>query len=102
MVEIVWTKKEIGQLERAIKYIKAESVKFYAEIVLNKILASTRFLNENPKMGPVEPLLEFKKSEYRFLVIWSYKIVYRVSNNRVTISRVIHTSQNPEKLKSFN
>jgi toxin ParE1/3/4 len=101
MVEVIWTKKAINQLENAVKYIKNESGKYYAEIVLNKILSSTRFLNEFPLIGQTEPLLKFKKSEYRYLVVWSYKIVYRVTKERVTISRVFHTSQNPEKLKSF-
>ena len=52
-------------------------------------------------MGQLEPLLEFKKFNYRYLVVWSYKIVYRESKNRVIISRVFHTSQDPEKLKSL-
>lgn len=60
MVEVVWTKKAISQLERAVKFIKEESGKYYAEIVLNKILQSTRLLNEFPKMGQIEYLLEFK------------------------------------------
>lgn len=51
MVEVVWTKKAISQLERAVKYIRDESGKYYAEIVLNRILSSTRFLDENPKMA---------------------------------------------------
>lgn len=66
MAEVIWTKKAITQLERAVK-----------------------------------PLLEFKKYDYRYLVVWSYKIVYRVTKQRITISRIFHTSQDPEKLKSL-
>ena len=50
-------------------------------------------------MGKVEPLLAHKKSEYRFIIVWSYKIIYRVTTGNVVISRVFHTSRNPNKLK---
>ncbi|MEQ8627038.1 MULTISPECIES: type II toxin-antitoxin system RelE/ParE family toxin [Ekhidna] len=99
MAKVIWTKRAFGQLERNIKYIKEEQGNSYAETVLDKILSSTALLEGTPKMGRVEPLLEHKKSEYRFIVVWSYKIIYRVASDHVTISRVFHTSRNPNKLK---
>ena len=101
MVEVIWTKKAIGQLERIVKYIKEERGTYYAEIVLSKILNSTKHLHEHSKMGQIEFFLDHKKSEYRYLVVWSYKIVYRVTQTRVIISRVFHTSQDPSKLRSL-
>jgi plasmid stabilization system protein ParE len=32
-------------------------------------------------------------------MVFSYKIIYKVSNEKITISRVFHTAQNPRKLK---
>jgi len=52
-------------------------------------------------MGRVEPLLAHKKTEYRFIVVWSYKIIYKVASDHVTISKVFHTSRNPNKLKGI-
>lgn len=101
MVEVIWTKKAFGQLERAIKYIREEQGISYAEIVLHKILQTTELLENSPKMGAVEPLLVHKKSEYRFLVVWSYKIIYRTTKNKAIISRVFHTSRSPKKLKGI-
>ncbi|MEP2770595.1 MAG: type II toxin-antitoxin system RelE/ParE family toxin [Fulvivirga sp.] len=99
MVKVIWTKKAFGQLERAIKYIREEQGISYAETVLNKILQTTELLEHSPQMGPVEPLLLHKKSEYRFLVVWSYKIIYRTTKEKAVISRVFHTSRNPKRLK---
>jgi toxin ParE1/3/4 len=99
MVKIIWTKRAFGQLERAIKYIKEEQGVGYAEPVLHKILSHTKLLESNPRLGTVEPLLEHKKTEYRFLIVWSYKIIYRVATDKVVISRVFHMSRNPKKLK---
>jgi len=101
MVKVIWTKKAFNQLERAIKYIKEEQGPSYAEIVLNKILEKTCLLERTPKLGQVEPLLIHKKSKYRYMIVWSYKIIYRVDKNKVVISRVFHTSRNPKKLRGI-
>lgn len=98
MVEIIWSRLATNQFQRTILFIKEERGKFYAELVLNKIVNSVEILSEFPTLGAVEPLLAFSKYEYRYLVVWSYKIIYRVTNNKVIISRVFHTSQSPTKL----
>jgi plasmid stabilization system protein ParE len=99
MVKVIWTKRAFSQLERAIRYIKEEQGNSYAEIVLNKTLEKTRLLQETPKMGQIEPLLIHKKNEYRYIIVWSYKIIYRIDKNKVIISRVFHTSRNPKNLR---
>lgn len=101
MAEVIWTKKAFGQLERAIKYIVEEQGESYADIVLRKILEATDSLQYSPSMGTEEPLLAHKKFTYRFIVVWSYKIIYRTTKTQVIISRVFHTSRNPSKLKGI-
>ncbi len=99
MVKIIWTNRAFNQLERAVGYIKEERGISYASIVLDKIIKSTSLLSNHPQMGTVETLLKHKKSEYRFLLAFAYKIIYRVEKDRVVISRIFHTSQDPERLK---
>jgi plasmid stabilization system protein ParE len=60
MVEIVWTKKALNQLESATKYIREEQGHYYAKIVLNKIFQTTELLGNSPKIGATEPLLTHK------------------------------------------
>lgn len=98
MAEVIWTKLAFEQLERIVKYIQSEQGSFYAKLVLNKILESSADLKVFPKRGQVENLLKHKKSEYRYLVAWNYKIIYRVGNNKVVISRIFHTSQRTTKI----
>ncbi|MBN8586378.1 MAG: type II toxin-antitoxin system RelE/ParE family toxin [Ignavibacteria bacterium] len=100
MAQVIWTKKALSQLERSVKYIVEEQGPSYAEIVLNKILTATRNLSDFPKMGQAEPFLSHKKFEYRYVVAWSYKIVYRIKGTKVTISRIFHTSQDPKQILS--
>ena len=84
MAKVIWTKKAFGQLERAIKYIREEHGVSYSETALNKILQTTELLEKSPN-----------------LLVWSYKIIYRTTQDKVVISRVFHPSRNPERLKGI-
>ncbi|HEY5826356.1 MAG TPA: type II toxin-antitoxin system RelE/ParE family toxin [Cyclobacteriaceae bacterium] len=99
MAKVIWTKRAFDQLERNVKFLKTERGITVAELVLTKILDSVSQLENFPDRGQTEPLLIRKKSVYRYLIVWSYKVIYRVEKERVIISRVFHTSRNPEKLK---
>lgn len=99
MAQITWTKRASNQLERAIRYISKEQGLHYSNIVLQRIQTNVELLVDNPKIGTIEALLAHKISEYRFLVVWSYKIIYRVIKDKVVASRIFHTSRNPKKLK---
>jgi len=99
MVKVVWTQTALNQLERIVKYVALERGTSSAKVVGHRIIERSEHLASFPKMGSIEQLLSHKKSEYRYLVVWSYKIIYRVSTDRVVVSRVFHTSQNPKKLR---
>lgn len=102
MAKVIWTKRAFSQLERNIKFIREERGVQFAEIVLNKILSSTKLLENSPDIGTIEPRLAHKTSEYRFIVAYSYKIIYRrEKETKVVISRVFHTSRDPRKLKGI-
>ncbi|MGB0429918.1 MAG: type II toxin-antitoxin system RelE/ParE family toxin [Bacteroidia bacterium] len=99
MVEIIWTKRAAQQFERAVKYISKDRGTYYANIVRLGILEKVDVLKIQPTIGSLEPLLSHKKYEYRFLVKWSYKIIYRHEKDHAIISRIFHTSRNPKNLK---
>lgn len=99
MGKVVWTKTALDQLERVVKYISEERGNSYAKTVGTRIIERTEQLEDFPEIGQREPLLQNKKSEYRYLVAWSYKIIYRLSKDKITISRIFHTAQNPDRLK---
>lgn len=101
MAQVIWTKKASGQFERAVKYIFKEQGFYYADIVRVKILQTTALLERQPLIGAIEPLLTHKNYEYRFLLVWSYKIIYRTTKEKVIISRVFHTSRNPKRLRGI-
>jgi len=101
VVEITWTKKATAQLNREIIYIETQTSSAQADKVRQKILVHISHLEQHPHMGGIESLLSHMKYEYRYVVIWSYKIIYRIAKDKVIISRIFHTSRNPEKMKGI-
>lgn len=101
MAEVIWTKRAFQQFERAVKYIAEEHGRQYAETVRQRIISDTSLLEKNTGLGFPEPLLEHKKFEYKSLVVWSYKVIYRIEKGNVIISRVFHMSRNPKKLRGI-
>jgi toxin ParE1/3/4 len=101
MVKIIWTKRAFQQFERVVHYIKEEQGLYYASIVHSKIIESITNLQAHPLIGTREPALLHKKSEYRFLIVWSYKIIYKFDASKIVISRIFHTSRNPIKLRGL-
>ncbi len=101
MVEVIWSNRAASQLERVITFLAEEQSPSVARTVLERILDRTRSLTEHPEMGQKEPLLAHKISEYRYLIVWSYKVIYKKEKERVIISRIFHTSRDPGKLKGI-
>ncbi len=46
-----------------------------------------------------DPLAEKETGDIRYKVIWSYRLVYEVTEEAVAILDVVHTSRNPENMK---
>ncbi len=99
MAKVIWTKRATGQFECAVRYIEEEQGTAYARVILDRILHDVGLLAQQPRLGFREPLLLHRKFEYYSLVVWSYKVIYRVEKERVIISRVFHTSRNPSRMR---
>ena len=97
-MEISWTQTALKQFEKAVKRSRREFGDLVADNFAAEVINTIRPLKDHPQMGPVEPLLEHKKFEYRFLLVKRYKILYRLTREKIYIIRLFHTSQNPDKL----
>ena len=84
---IVWSKRAVQDLEAVAEYIAADSPA-YASVVLKKIVNQTRILAEFPNTGRKVP--EFDEENLRELLVYSYRIIYRIQRDDVLIVAVIH------------
>jgi len=88
VLQIVWTKKSINNLDSIDEYISKDNPVIAAEVVMN-IFESVQKLKNYPglgRQGRVEDTRELVISKY------PYVVPYRIEENVIFILRVVHTS----------
>lgn len=84
---VVWSPRALEDVDAIAAYI-AEDSEVYAASVVRTILDKARKLSEFPFVGRVVP--EFGDESIREVFAHSYRIIYEISRNEVTIAAIIH------------
>lgn len=85
--EVEWSTRAVEDVEAIALYISADSTA-YAAAVVKKILTIARSLSQLPFAGRVVP--EFGDENIREKFAYSYRIIYRIQDETVTIAAVVH------------
>jgi len=102
-LKIYWTDFSKTELQKIFYYYKETTSLTIAKKLILGIENKTTILKTSPRIGPKEELLKNRKQEFRYLVFKNYKIIYWVNRNenRVEISDVFDTRQNPVKMQKI-
>jgi toxin ParE1/3/4 len=84
---VEWSPRAVEDLEAIAQYIAADS-SAYAAAVVQTILGTTRKLSPFPFSGRVVP--ELGDESVREWFAYSYRIIYRIENDIVTVAAIIH------------
>ena len=84
---IVWSRRAVQDLDTLTAFIAADSPA-YAGVVLKNIVNQTKILTRFPHAGRKVP--EFDDENIRELVVYSYRVIYRLQPDEVLIVAVIH------------
>lgn len=84
---VVWSPRAAGDLEAIAEYIAVDS-SAYAAAVVKRILNTARTLSQFPFAGRVVPELADGNIRERF--VYSYRVIYRIEGEVVTIATVVH------------
>lgn len=84
---VSWSRRALKDVEGIAEYIAADSPT-YSGIVVKKIISQTRVLAQLPRCGRKVP--EFDDENVRELIVYSYRVIYRVLEDEVLIAAVIH------------
>ena len=99
MVRVKWTYIALENLNDIGNYIGKDNVK-YAKIVVRNLFTSTNLLKRNPRLGRM--VLEFNNPNIRELIRGSYRIIYRiVDERRIDVVTVHHAARLLTKLPVF-
>jgi addiction module RelE/StbE family toxin len=84
---VVWSPQALTDVESIAEYIEKDSP-VYARAVVAKVVAVTRHLARFPLSGRVVP--EKRDIAFREVFAFSYRIIYRVEEDILTIIAVVH------------
>jgi len=100
---ILWSDIAINQLKDIFDYHLVIASYKIAQKLIQNIIDATIFLENNPKAGRKEELLESRNQEFRFIIVNNYKIIYWIDYDFsiINISVVFDTRQNPKQIKGI-
>ena len=95
--QIIVSNRAKLQIAEIYNYIKNDSPT-NAKKVRAKIIEHIGLLTNMPEKYPREWYLDQKQGEFRFIPIYSYKIIYEITASHIIVLQIFHTSQNPDKI----
>ena len=87
---VAWSPRAVEDLEAIAQYISADSAA-YANAVVKTILNTARNLSNFPHSGRLVP--EIADESIREWFAYSYRVIYRIEEEGITIAAVVHGRQ---------
>jgi len=84
---VKWSLPARNDLKQIHDYIAKDS-RYYARNVIQEIVAKTEALTELPEIGRTVP--EIRDQNIRELIVYSYRLIYEISEFGVEILAIIH------------
>jgi addiction module RelE/StbE family toxin len=85
--ELIWSEEALEDIEEIASFIEKDSP-FYAKAVVEKIFEKAELLQDSPRLGRQVP--EMNDETIREIFVYSYRLIYRLTENRVLFLAVIH------------
>ena len=85
---VIWSILAKEDLKQIYKFIKNDS-KYYAIKVSQEFIEKSKGLIEFSKMGRIVP--EIDNPDIRELIVYSYRLIYQISPDRIEILAIIHS-----------
>ena len=99
MKVIIWSISAEKNLKKVYRFYNKTSTKEVADKILVEIFQSVKSTNFGEKIFQVEESLKNLNQQHRYIVCRHCKIIFFESENKIIISHVFKTRQNPKKLK---
>lgn len=96
--KVEWTRAASLDLLNIIDYISEDRTDA-AMSIFNEIRSKCQTLNQSPKRGRVVPeLKEYGISSYHEIMVKPWRIIYRISDNKIYVLAVIDSRRNIEDI----
>jgi len=88
---VIWTKPAKADLTHIYEYIAYDS-KHYAKKVTQEIINKVDAINQQPYIGHI--VSEIDNENIREFSLYSYRIIYEITQHDLTILTIIHKRKN--------
>jgi len=89
-MKVVWTEEAQAHLDGIHRYIERDAP-FYAKQVVDKLTRRSEQLIAHPRSGRIVP--KYDNPELRELIVFPYRLVYRLKPDRIDVIAVFHGAQ---------
>ena len=87
---LAWSPEAIEDIEAIASYIERDSP-WYTRAVVSKIVETSDAIPDHPELGRIVPEIGDKSIRERF--VYSYRIIYRIEQERILVATVLHGSR---------
>jgi toxin ParE1/3/4 len=85
---LIWSTRAKREIHEIGRYIERDS-KGNADAMVRKIVQATRELPGIPLSGRIVP--EWKRAAFREVIVYPYRVIYRVSSDTIAIAMIRHS-----------
>lgn len=89
-VPIRWLKEAESELDDIWLYISQDSPQNAKDVVL-RLIQAARDLGNDSRLGHV--VQEFEQEDVREYPVWPFRLIYRLSEDGITILSIVHGAQ---------
>jgi toxin ParE1/3/4 len=87
---VIWSASALADVEAIAAYIARDS-EHYASVVVERMLEAAAALSDLAERGRVVP--ELADSSIREVFVYSWRLIFRVQPNVITVLTVVHQKQ---------
>ena len=96
---VIWSKESLDDIDSIAQYISRDSL-YHAQQVVEHIFERGDNLQDQPESGRIVP--ELNNPLVRECFIYSYRLIYEISDNEMSILGVIHGQRLLESVERFD
>jgi plasmid stabilization system protein ParE len=98
-IKIIWDDEAKRSLRSIYDYIKKRESTRVASRIRKEIVEQAKSLVVFSERFQKEPYLKDEPGNFRYKVIWSYKVIYEITPETIFILDIFHTSRDPSNIK---
>ena len=102
IMQVEITRSARTQLRKIHTYYKIKASEKIALQIIDKLLDAVEELVVLPSIGTIEPNLVHLKLSYKFIVCGNYKIIFRVTEDKLYVTDIFDCRQEPRKIIKRN